>query len=425
MTLNSSQLTPQPKQRLVFVNRYFYPDHSATAQLLTDLARANVGPEFSVNVITSRQRYDNAAANLARRQTIDGVDIRRVSSFNFGRRNLAGRLLDYISFYITAAIAVWCLARRNDIVVATTDPPLLSVAIAPLVHLRRAKLVNWLHDLFPELAEELGGRRHFILRPLLCATRWLRNLSLRSASKNIALGPLMQERLLANRIPPRSIQVIQNWCDDRAIVQISRSDSSLRMSWQFAPDDFIVTYSGNLGRAHDKETVLAAMRHFNDATDATAKRVRFLFVGGGVQFDRLMQDTVALDLRNVVFKPYQPRDRLRQSLGVGDLHLTILRPHLEGLIVPSKFYGIAAAGRPIIHIGDPEGEIPKLLAANACGLSVAEGDSSRLIATIRRLAKDEALCAAMGKRARKMLDREFSQQSSLNAWRSMLRNIAQ
>ncbi|MEM9357048.1 MAG: glycosyltransferase family 4 protein [Pseudomonadota bacterium] len=404
------------KQRLVFVNRYYAPDHSATAQLLTDLASASVRADRDVFVVTSRQRYDDASAALPRKQTIEDVTVCRVRSFRFGRRYLVGRTLDYASFLVTATLRTWRLTRAGDIVVATTDPPLLSLALSSPTKLRRAKLINWLHDLFPEVAEELGWSRGPLSRFLLQVLRLFRNRTLSTASTNIVLGTLMLQRVQAIGIPAHKIRTIQNWSNEHAIRPIRAPDNPLRRAWHFAADDIVVSYAGNLGRAHDIGTLLSAMRLIDNAPDKISRRLRFLIIGDGFLYDHIQSEVTRLSLRNTVFKPYQPRVLLPQCLSIADIHLTILRPQLEGLIVPSKFYGAAAAGRPIIHIGSTTGEIANVLTTADCGLVVTEGDGPGLVRAIRHLADDAALRSLMGKRARDLVETEITRSRSIAEW---------
>src|SRR5262245_48737400 len=118
--------------KLIFVNRFFHPDHSATSQMLSDLALAMCDNKYPVNVITSRQRYDCATARLAPNEAIRGVQIRRIWTSQFGRKNLVGRAIDYFTFYISATWALFRFAQTNDIIIAKTDPPMLSVVVGPV-----------------------------------------------------------------------------------------------------------------------------------------------------------------------------------------------------------------------------------------------------------------------------------------------------
>ena len=137
---------------LVFVNRYFHPDHAATGQLLADLAFHAARRGHAVTVVTGRQRLERPAAALPARERLHGVEVRRVWSTRFGRAGLAGRALDYLSFHLAAALHLLGALRRGDVLVAATDPPLLCVSAGFAARLRGARLVNWCHDLFPEVA---------------------------------------------------------------------------------------------------------------------------------------------------------------------------------------------------------------------------------------------------------------------------------
>ncbi|HBH80180.1 MAG TPA: hypothetical protein DDY39_10170 [Nitrospira sp.] len=125
-------------------------------------------------------------------------------------------------------------------------------------------------------------------------------------------------------------------------------------------------------------------------------------------------------MANVRFHPYQSADRLRWSLSVPDVHFVSLRPTLEGVIVPSKFYGIAAAGRPIIHVGDPDGEIARILQRDRCGWSFCIGEADALATCIRRLSCRGQEVVDAGLCARRAFDRYYSRSHALDSWRQLL-----
>ena len=130
-------------RRVVFVNRYYDPDQSATSQMLTDLAKGLAANGFDVHVVSSRQLYDDPGTRLAPDETLFGVRVHRVATTRFGRNRLLGRAVDYASFYVTCAIMFLKLLRRGDVLVAKTDPPLLSILAAPIAKTKRAALINW------------------------------------------------------------------------------------------------------------------------------------------------------------------------------------------------------------------------------------------------------------------------------------------
>ena len=126
-----------PQAKIIFVNRYFHPDHSASSQILSDLAFYLADEGSRVRVIASRQIYDEPAVVLPARETVQGVEIVRVRTTHFGRHSSLGRIADYLSFYFAGAFALLRHAKRGDIVVAKTDPPLLSV-LAGCIEIGRA-----------------------------------------------------------------------------------------------------------------------------------------------------------------------------------------------------------------------------------------------------------------------------------------------
>ena len=192
--------------RVLILNRFFHPDHSATSQLATDLASDLAARGFEVVAIASRQRYNDPSARLAPTEVRAGVRIRRVGTTRFGRQNLLGRAFDYLSFYLGASFALWREARPGTAVIAMTDPPLLGVPALLVARLRGARCLNWLQDVFPEVAEGLDLLRSRTLVRLLRAAR---NWSLRHADAVVAIGDLM-----AARIAPFCVSqpvVIPNW----------------------------------------------------------------------------------------------------------------------------------------------------------------------------------------------------------------------
>ena len=402
--------------KIVFVNRFYAPDHSATSQMLTDLAVALAAGGTDVQVVASRQRYDDAAASLAPHEVLDGVDVHRVRTSSFGRGNLVGRALDYASFYVAAGVKLFVLVRAGDIVVAKTDPPLMAVIAGWVARRRGARLVNWLQDLFPEVAANLGMAP--ALGPGGSLLRWLRDRSLRRAAANVVLGRSMRDCVAVRGVDPGKIKVIPNWADGALLRPVDRRGNPLRAEWGLG-DRFVVGYSGNLGRVHEFGTMLDAAEAVRSQAD-----VVFLVIGGGAQKAAVAKAARERGLSNILFKPYQLRDALGPSLSAADVHLVTLRPELEGLVVPSKFYGVAAVGRPTIFIGDPAGELGSIVREAQCGMCVRQGDGEGLAGAITMLRDDSALRERMGANARRVFAERYDKAIAVAAWRSLLASVA-
>jgi glycosyltransferase involved in cell wall biosynthesis len=297
------------------------------------------------------------------------------------------------------------------VVVAKTDPPLISVVAAAVAKMRGAVLVNWLQDLFPEVAQSLGVLENRLLATTL---RRLRDASLKVARCNVVIGTIMAERLRAEGLPSNRVTTIPNWSDGEEIHPIDRSANALVAQWGLE-GKFVVGYSGNMGRAHEFTTLLEAAERLSANPD-----IVFLLIGDGAQRASIARYAEQRGLKNVVLKPYQPRELLKLSLGVPHVHAISLQPKLEGLIVPSKFYGVAAAGRSTLYVGDHEGEIPRLLVAHECGWTVEPGQVSELAGRILELAGDDAITEVAGRNARRAFERNFDQRIAMQRWYSLI-----
>jgi len=450
--------------KIIFVNRYGPPDQSATSQMLSGIAFALAQGGETVHVIASRMRYDDPEKTLSASETVDGVVVTRVLTTRFGRASLIGRAIDYATFYLSASWALAGLARRGDVVISKTDPPMLAIVTGPISRLRGAHHVNWLQDVFPEVAEALGRGTNQLSRLVFQALRGLRNAGLRRSDLNVVLGRRMARHIETQGIDPATITIIGNWADGKLIVPKPAHTSRLRGSGHhrvdLSPggnDPFVVGYSGNLGRAHDISTILKAMSLLREPaefsthtaepgapagdfvsgrgmarvaggegaapTPATAKPIHWLFVGGGARMTQLRQAVTELGFKNVDFLDYLPREGLSDGLAAADVHLVSLQPELEGLIVPSKFYGIAAAGRASILIGAPDGELGLILDQTGAGLTVPQGDGELLAHTIRSLASDPRRVRRMGDAARRAFDESFDLVCATNRWRHVIAEV--
>jgi glycosyltransferase involved in cell wall biosynthesis len=274
-----------------------------------------------------------------------------------------------------------------------------------------------LQDIYPETAVALGVP--FMRGPLAASLTALRNRSLRQAEATIVVGDLMARKVESLGAPSSRVHVITNWCHDEEIRPVAPSENPLRQAWGLA-GQFVLGYSGNLGRAHEFQTVLAAAERLRNEPHFI-----FLMIGGGKRFEELARAVKRQGLTSSFrFIPYQGQKTLPYSLAVADANWLSLNAKLEGLIVPSKFYGIAAVGKPIIVIADKDGEIARLVEQHGCGIVVAPGDADALVDALRRFSNAPETISEMGRRARAMLDGHFTRQRALQRWSGLLDQLA-
>lgn len=286
---------------------------------------------------------------------------------------------------------------------AKTDPPLISVPAAVVARLKGARLVNWCQDLFPETAAALGlcwagGRLGQLLQKL-------RNWSLRGAECNVVLCDEMLSYLNSEGLPKQSLRVIHNW-PAQSIALLPRVRQS--------NEPFTIVYSGNLGRAHSVESIIDLIKRTRHLP------LHWLFIGGGAGRERLRQVATEGAFGNVTLAPYATVNALSQSLANADLHLVSLDPACEGLIMPSKLYGIMAAGRPTVFVGNPEGAVAQILRTHAAGMTLDGARPETYLPALEALVKNPDRLAAMGRNARRAFERHYSAEHSLKAWFDVL-----
>ena len=383
--------------------------------MLSDLAFALAEDGFNVTVVTSRLRYDDAECSLPSKETVRGVRVRRVWTSRYGRKNLLLRSVDYLTFYLSTLLLLLRICGRADVIVAKTDPPMLSVVSAIVGVLRGSNTINWLQDVFPEVAGELGVlNKRGILFELL---RRLRNWSLRRASFNVALGQRMAECIASCGIASENIKVIPNWADGEAIAPIQRDENPLRESWAIG-DRFIVGYCGNLGRAHDWEGILEAATRLE-----VYQELVFVIVGGGAGYSALKRGVDELCLSNVIFKPYQPRDSLRFTLSLPDVQLISLNPKLEGFVLPSKIYGILAAGKPFVFSGSDSGDISQIASEGSFGFVTHFGNGFDLSETLLSLHRDSVNFESITIASRAHFDSRYTMSNATSSWKSLFFDV--
>lgn len=402
--------------RVIFVNRYFHPDQSATSRMVSALAFGLAKHGTDVEAIASRTRHDDPESLLPGAEACADVKVARLATTRFGRHTLPGRALDYLSFHVMAFFWLLSHVRRGDMVVVCTDPPLISLGCGLPVRLRGGHTVNWIMDLFPETAVELGLFRKMPILGRLAAT--LRNRSIARSRLSICPTEKMADFLRTCGLPAERIKVLHHWSDAAEIHPVAKDKNPLRIAWGYG-DKFVVGYSGNFGRAHEFTTLIDAATSLKDRTD-----IAFLMIGGGYKLASVEATVRERNLTNVTFKPLQPADRIAESLGVPDLHVVSLLPHLEHCVIPSKFYGVLAAGRPTLFIGDPKGSVAAVIDARHCGITVEIGRAEQLAKTIAALAAAPQRVAAMGAAARAVLEAEYAYEHALLSWRSLLLTLS-
>ena len=377
--------------RILLMNQFFWPDSAATSQLLGDLAIELAARGHQVDVICAEGNYAAAGTATADQDQQPAVAIHRVKALPFSRGKL-GRVLSYLSFYLGAAWRGLTLPRP-ELVLTLTTPPLLSLLGTLIRELRGARHFIWEMDVYPDVAISLG---YFAAGGVLDrSVGLLADFSRRRADGILALGECMKDRLAARGIAREKIFVAENWADGAAIQPIERP--GLKEGSAEAAQ-LVVLYSGNLGLAHDIDTIGAAMAALKQSTQFS-----FIFTGGGPRRKELQAFCQREAIASAEFRPYVQRMSLGESLGAGDIGLVTQQDGCSGAVVPSKVYGLLAAARPILFIGPGDATPARIIRQHGCGWHIACGDSDALTSLLLELASNPAEVREAGRRARKVL----------------------
>lgn len=373
--------------RLLLINQFFWPDTAPTGRFLLDVVQA----------IDSRRIEMTAICGASNYETVDDsprppVRILRPSATRFSR-DVFGRLMSYGSFLAGAVVAGFRVGRPDTVITLTT-PPLTSVFGRVLKLLRGCRHFIWEMDVYPDIAVDIGAlKSRSMLTALIGA---LADWSRRNADGIIVLGEDMKARLIARDIPAHIIHVVENWADGKEIVPVP-----------FQRGPLTVQYSGNFGLTHDFDTIAAVIKHF-----ANDYRFRFVFAGGGARRAKMEAFCIKHRIDNVIFRPYASRADLSASLGEGHLGLVTQLPETCGSIVPSKTYGIMAAGRPILFIGPREATPARLIERHRCGWQIDPLDTAGLASLLETLASQRQLIEEAGARARQAFEKNHDRPMS-------------
>ncbi len=390
------------------LNQYYWPGVEATAQLLTDLCEA-LADEYEIRVLTGMLHGHEL---MQRRETRNGVEIVRVQSTAFERSRLGLRGLNYVS-YLGSALVAALAGPRPDLVLCMTDPPMIGDVGLAVSKRFGVPLLVISEDVFPEIATKLRRLENPVLVGVL---RQLVRLYLKRADRVVAIGETMRRRLEAKGAPGERLRVIPNWIDTDSITPRDHENDWKRE--QKLAGKFVVMHSGNVGHAQDLDTLVRATTFLRDLDDLAV-----VIVGFGARHAEIQSLAALLETDKVRFLPYQQRDVLPLSLAAGNLHFVGLARGLSGYVVPSRLYGILAAGRPVIVSAEADSETAQVVSDVGCGVVLPPG-RPELVARVIRDAHDGRLdLEDMGRRGREYVTAEADRAVAVGRYRAVLHEL--
>jgi colanic acid biosynthesis glycosyl transferase WcaI len=404
---------------IIFIEQYYFPEGWGGAQISRDVTVALARSGYPVSVICGREQYvpvgPEAGDDLNQDPRAHGVSIWHVPRTPAFSRRPKG-LLSQCWFSLISVVLVVFRGRRS-ILMVQTNPPLIVVAAGAMALLLRRPVILIAQDIYPEVMIA-----HGMFKPASTAAKFLAatfRWAYRRAICVVSLGPIMTSRLENKGVARSQVREIANWATgDLHLVRGSMN--RLRTEWGLR-DKFVLLYSGNLGVAHDADTMLRAIA----AARSSLSALRMVIIGAGrrVAEARTLVRSLAID-ELVLFKPWMPDKLLPLSLGVADMGVVTLLPGFEGLVVPSKLLGQMARGIPTIYVGPRNSDAAAILSESGGGIIVENGLWVDLAARLVELASNPAALKQMGEAAASYYSRHLSREIGLNGYRSLVASVA-
>jgi colanic acid biosynthesis glycosyl transferase WcaI len=378
-----------PDVRILLLNLYYPPDTSATAKMAETVVGV-LAARHSVTVLCGRPSYEPTERRdwrLYQTEESGNVRVIRVGSTDYSRSQMKRRVANYLTYVLLAVPRALFLSC--DVVLAMTDPPFEGIVGALVALLKNKPYVYNIRDLYPDMA--IGGA---IVAPGLLSRLWekLHRWALRRATRVIVLGEDMRKRILAKGVDPERVEVVR---DGAEVLAEGASSAELDNEVVCKIRDgfsFVLVHAGNLGFYGAWETLLEGARRLS------GNGVGLVFVGDGAQKEKLQ--AAAAGTKNVRFLPFFPGNKIPSVLAAGDAHVVTVKRGLEGVVVPSKLYGILAAGKPVVALAPEECDVVSLGKQRGFGISANPDDAEAFAECVKGLAQDHGRLLDMGNAAR-------------------------
>ncbi len=402
------------KSSVLFLNRSYWPDVEATGQLLTALCEG-LASDFQVSVLAGQPNAiidqledEDWNSKIVRNH----VGISRVKHTSFPKQNLVGKGLNFLSFARSARTALQNITPP-DVVIFETDPFLLAFEADRLKTRTKCRMVGYLQDIYPDVAVALNKvGNNWAIRRL---RKSLFDIY-RRCDRMVVLSQDMAALLVDNGVASNKISVVPNWADTGKIAP-TKGVNRFREQQQLR-DRFVAMYSGNLGLTQRLEEFVAAAELLKERAD-----ILFCFVGRGSQETALRKTVATRRLANVRFIDYQPQTELTHSLTAANIHLVPLTKPLSRCLMPSKLYGILAAGRPYLTNAPSGSELHTISIKHNVGITVEPESVQAIADRITWAADHSAELEIMGQNARRLAESEYTQNRSIARFREVLQQV--
>ena len=398
-------------EKFFLISQVFYPDQVSTGNLFTDLCSVIAEKGTEVEVWAAQPSYTESKRK-SKVLNYKGIKIKFLPSTNFRKTNLPGRIINTITFSVSAGVKI-LFSRDKTPVWTHTTPPFLGILLSFICSLRNRKFVYVLLDIFPEGLIRLGKvSRHNLF---VSIWQWFFLKSLQNSNWIVTIGRDMHRWIseICTSCERHSIY-IPLWQNEDLLFPVKYEENSF-VREKGLSNRFVVQYSGNMGLWNELETI-------GKVVNKGIGNVKFIFVGNGRRKKELIREFLPGN-NNVMILPFQPNESFNSVLSASHAHLVSLKKGLESIAVPSKIYGIMAASRPVIALVPKNSEISYIINEENCGIVVEPTDQQGLINAINLLKENHDLRTEMGNNSRKAFKKKYTSRIIAERYISLLNDL--
>ena len=398
-------------KRLYIINQHYYPELASTGQVFQEIAEHYAKSGYEVKVIAGRAFYHEGEKLEHFPNTLNGVSILRLWNTSFKKSSLPGKLFNLLTFQLSLAFYGLLFIPGKAYVMVGTNPPLALLSLLPARAVKRFKLVSVVQDLYPDILLCSGHVKEdsFLFRLL----SGIMKRAFGQCDHIVTISKDMKNHM-EKVYGCKRLKVITNMVIGD-IFPLSNGDG---VDFQACSQDLLVMYSGNFGIAHEYETLLETVRLLQNN-----ETIRFKITGGGIHYYKLKKACEAERLSNISFFPYAGKGELNKSLNEADIHLVIFDKNYKNVLMPSKYYGVLACGKPVILIASGENDISRDIDAHLIGYRVENHEASRLKDILIELSQDKGRLEAMGQRAYVLYKEKYERNIVLDEYVKLIESL--
>lgn len=411
------------KKKLLIYAHYFYPDVASTGQILAELAEGMIDA-FDITVICVVPSYSGVIEEKYKSKRIyiedyKGIKLVRVRVPEFKKSNKVSRIKNLLAYFFNSLIAT-AKIEKQDYIYTISQPPILGGVLGVLGKwIKGGKLIYNIQDFNPEQTIAVGYAKNKLLLNTVMAVD---KFSCKNSDKVIVVGRDMQETLknrFNNKKVPSNV-FINNWINEKEIYPLDQNHPKIiafKEKYNLK-DKFIIMYSGNIGLYYDLENIIKVIGEFKDRED-----VVFAFIGDGTVKSKIEEYVTNNNLNNVTFIPYQDKADLIYSLNAADIHWVVNTKGIKGVSVPSKLYGVMAAGKPVLGVLDEGSEARLIVEECNCGVCIEPGNYKEISRNIEYILNNKELIKSLGQNGRKYLEVNLTKDVSINKYKDTILSL--